>query len=257
MDYLSFPTFLLDSEVQNKASYDIINSGFYYNSVVLNIENAWKLLIFQDRNSFEVVRLLVWQFLSSPLDNNNLVPCYSWIREVIVKCKQICKFFCPGLYVNFLFNFNSFEKTQKLQNWSALSKKWQLVINTACLNWGAFSYEDLVDAKVQNNVSQKISRLNLICNWVSLNATFKSNWVFWNSKIYKKIKFRTLEQFKVKVYFPRHSCTRYYTIKIAFSMKIFTADLFQLLTFTAIIILLGKWLCTGQGFQGIPNFLRS
>ena len=69
----------------------------------------------------------------------------------------------------------------------------------------SFSIKFVLDATVKDSGSWNITNLGLCRNSVALNISFKSKWVFWKIKVYKKCKFvGSGPKWKWKYIFPDH-----------------------------------------------------
>ena len=73
-----------------------------------------------------------------------------------------------------------------------------------------YNIKFVLDAKVHNDASWKMSHLRLYGTTLVLNMTLKSKWVFWNSKIYQKCKFHGVwTKLEMKICFLGQPWTKY------------------------------------------------
>ena len=139
------------------------------------------------------------------------------IKDFSSKCDQICSF---------------------LRIWSHLLEKplMKNLIFCAVSIGTTFSAKFVLDAKVQNSASWNVSIFGICGTSLSLNMSLKSEWIFWNTKIYrngKKWKYISSDSIGQNIVDKPTKLSN-----VGFSMEYFTAGFLQIYNATVKITLL-------------------
>ena len=117
----------------------------------------------------------------------NPVPFLFWWRESVLKCEKVYKCFIHDCLKLLLFEITSLKMHWNSKNHRFLAEKKNFFENTVLLQLGQclvpISFFTL-NCKIA--LSEIYQYLGICFNGDALTTNLKSEWIFWNSKIFRK-----------------------------------------------------------------------